>query len=63
MIPIQNLFYILCYAWNVLSIRDPYNLLGHMFSFAVGKLIKQGFYRCYRTTEEELSVLKVKSCF
>lgn len=70
-IPIQNLFYMLCYAWNVLSIKDTvnvssekikdsYNLLGRIFSFGVGKLIRQGFHRCYIETEDELSVLKGK---
>lgn len=70
-IPIQNLFYMLCYAWNVLSIKDAisvssekitnsYNLLGRVFSYGVGKLIRQGFYRSYITNEDELSVLKGK---
>ena len=56
-IPIKNLFYMLCYAWNVLSIKDSinvssenikdsYNLLGRIFSYCVGKLIRQGFHRC-----------------
>lgn len=70
-IPIQNLFYMLCYAWNVLPIKDAinvssekitnsYNLLGRVFSYGVGKLIRQGFYRSYITSEDELSVLKGK---
>ena len=70
-IPIQNLFYMLCYAWNILSIKDAisvssekiinsYNLLGRVFSYGVGKLIRQGFYRTYITKEDELSVLKGK---
>lgn len=70
-IPIQNLFYMLCYAWNVLSIKDSinvsseeikdsYNLLGRIFSYGVGKLIRQGFYRSYVMTEDELSTLKGK---
>ena len=70
-IPIQNLFYMLCYAWNVLSIKnsinvssevieDSYNLLGRIFSYCVGKLIRQGFHRCYIATEDEMSVLKGK---
>lgn len=70
-IPIQNLFYMLCYAWNVLPIKDTinaeseklkdsYNLLGRIFSYGVGKIIRQGFYRNYITTEDELSVIKGK---
>ena len=70
-IPIKNLFYMLCYAWNVLSIKDSinvssenikdsYNLLGRIFSYCVGKLIRQGFHRCYITTEDELATLKGK---
>lgn len=70
-IPIQNLFYMLCYAWNVLSIKDTinvasekldysYNLLGRIFSYGVGKLIRQGFYRSYIATEDELGVVRGK---
>ena len=70
-IPIQNLFYMLCYAWNVLAIKDTinvssekikdsYNLLGRIFSYGVGKLIRQGFHRSYVTTEEELSGVRGK---
>jgi 5-methylcytosine-specific restriction enzyme subunit McrC len=70
-IPIQNLFYMLCYAWNVLSIKDSinvssekikdtHNLLGRLFSYSVGKLIRQGFHRSYVITEDELSTLKGK---
>lgn len=70
-IPIQNLFYMLCYAWNVLSITDAinvssekitnsYNLLGRIFSYGVGKLIRQEFYKTYITSEDELSVLRGK---
>ena len=70
-IPIQNLFYMLCYAWNILAIKDSikisseeitdsYNLLGRIFSYGVGKLIRQGFHRSYITTEDELSGLRGK---
>lgn len=70
-IPIQNLFYMLCYAWNILSIKDTikidsenfkdaHNLLARIFSYGVGKLIRQGFYRNYINTNEELTVLKGK---
>lgn len=70
-IPIKNLFYMLCYAWNVLSIKDEilvgsddyddaYNILGRVFSYGVGKLIRSGFHRSYIQREEELSTLRGK---
>ena len=57
-IPIKNLFFLLCYAWDVLEIAnsisvsdDDYdntlNLLARLFSFGVGKLIRTGFHRSY----------------
>lgn len=70
-IPIKNLFFMLCYAWNVLSIKDEilvgsddyddaYNVLGRVFSYGVGKLIRSGFHRSYIQREEELSTLRGK---
>ena len=70
-IPIRNLFYMLCYAWNVLAVKDDikvgtddfddaYNLLGRVFSYGVGKLIRSGFHRSYIEREEELSTLRGK---
>lgn len=70
-IPIKNLFYMLCYAWNVLAIMDDikvgtddyddaYNLLARVFSFGVGKLIRSGFHRSYIEETEELSTLRGK---
>lgn len=70
-IPIKNLFYMLCYAWNVLSIKDDilvgtdnyndaYNLLARVFSYGIGKLIRSGFHRSYIQKEEDLSTLKGK---
>ena len=70
-IPIKNLFYMLCYAWNVLAIKDEilveyddycdaYNLLGRVFSHGIGKLIRSGFHRSYIQKEEELSTLRGK---
>lgn len=61
----------LCYAWNVLSIKDEilvgsddyddaYNILGRVFSYGVGKLIRSGFHRSYIQREEELSTLRGK---
>lgn len=70
-IPIENLFYMLCYAWNVLSIKDDiqvagddyenaYDLLARIFSYGIGKLIRSGFHRSYNEKTEELPTLKGK---
>lgn len=70
-IPIKNLFYVLCYAWNVLAVMDDvkvgsddfddaYNLLSRVFSYGVGKIIRSGFHRSYVETSEELSTLRGK---
>lgn len=70
-IPIRNLFYMLCYAWNVLAVaddikvgsddfEDAYNLLSRVFSNGIGKLIRSGFHRSYIENTEELSTLRGK---
>ena len=70
-IPIKNVFYMLCYAWDVLPIKDDikvgsedisdaYNLLARVFSYGVGRLIRSGFHRAYVEREEDLSTLKGK---
>lgn len=70
-IPIKNLFYMLCYAWNVLSVmddikvgsddyEDAYNLLSRVFSYGVGKLIRSGFHRSYVEQNEEVSTVRGK---
>jgi len=70
-IPINNLFYMLCYAWNLLSIKDTikvdrdefkdaYSLLARIFSHGVAKLIKSGFYKTYIENQDELSAIKGK---
>jgi len=70
-IPIKNLFYMLCYAWNVLAVaddikvgsddfEDAYNLLSRVFSYGIGKLIRSGFHRSYIDKTEELSTLRGK---
>lgn len=70
-IPIKNLFYMLCYAWNVLSVmddikvgsdnyEDAYNLLSRVFSYGVGKFIRSGFHRSYVEQNEELSTVRGK---
>ncbi len=61
----------LCYAWNILSIKDniqvsedeikdAYNLLTRLLIFGVQKLIKGGFYKTYVDIEEDLSCIKGK---
>jgi len=68
-IPIKNLFYMLCYAWDVLAIKDDvsvgsdeygdaYDLLARVFSFGLGKLIRSGFRRSYIEETEELNTLR-----
>lgn len=70
-IPIKNLFFMLCYAWNILSIKDDilvglddyddaYNVLGRVFSHGIGKLIRSGFHRSYVQQNEELTSLRGK---
>ncbi len=70
-IPIKNLFYMLCYAWNVLAIKDDikiasdtyddaYDLLARVFTYGVGRLIRSGFHRSYVEQEGELSTLRGK---
>lgn len=70
-IPIKNLFYMLCYAWNVLAIMDDikvsddeyddaYDLLARVFAYGVGRLIRSGFHRSYIEQTEELSTLRGK---
>lgn len=70
-IPIKNLFYMLCYAWNVLAVADDmnvnnddyddaYNLLARVFSHGISRLIRSGFYRTYVERSDELSTVKGK---
>ena len=70
-IPIKNIFFLLCYAWNILpamqdvrvgkeDIKDAYNLLAKIFTEVVGKLIRSGFHRSYIETVEETPSIKGK---
>ena len=70
-IPIKNIFYMLCYAWNVLEIskdikvgeediNDAYNLLARVFAYGIARTIRSGFHRSYVNREEELSTLTGK---
>lgn len=70
-IPIKNLFYMLCYAWNVLAIMDDvkvgsddyddaYNLLSRVFSYGISKIIRSGFHRSYIEQTDELATVRGK---
>ncbi|GFR36680.1 5-methylcytosine-specific restriction endonuclease system specificity protein McrC [Thermobrachium celere] len=73
-IPIKNIYYMLCYAWDILDEKDEvlvnqleyldiYNLLAHVYVEKVQRLIKKGFYRQYRPLKEESSIIKGKIDF
>lgn len=64
-IPIRNLYYLLCYAWNVLDERDdtladqldglsPVELLGKVLASSVQRLWRRGLDRGYRTVHEDV---------
>lgn len=68
-IPIKNIFYMLCYAWNIKDYIDEticgseefdniYNLLARILTKEVSKLIKRGFYKNYVECEEQLTKIK-----
>lgn len=70
-IPIKNLFFMLCYAWNVLSIKDTirldeekideiYNLLTRLLIFGVRKIVKRGFNKSYIEQEDALQTVRGK---
>lgn len=63
-VPVQNIYYLLCYAWDRLEVRDQIdvdtvagnrteNLLAHVLSEGVGNLIRRGLDRGYVPYEEE----------
>ena len=70
-IPIKNIYYMLCYAWNVLEQSDNvllgseefdniYNLFARIYINGTGSLIKRGFNRYYIQKNRETSTLKGK---
>ncbi len=71
-IPIYNLYYLLCYAWDRLEERDlidvaadtpprdTLNLLGHVLANGVRTIIRRGFERGYIERREELAGLRGK---
>ena len=70
-IPISNIYYMICYAWNILSELDEknrgteefdniYNLLSAVLLKKVKLLIKKGFYKEYVLKERSLPTVKGK---
>ena len=71
-IPIHNLYYLLCYAWDRLEERDlidvaaetpprdTLNLLGRVLANGVRALIRRGFERGYIERQAELAGLRGK---
>lgn len=72
MIPIRNVYYLLCYAWNHLEESDLVDrqaleqldrvedLLGKVLAEGVFRLLKRGLDRGYRETTEELAGVRGK---
>lgn len=70
MIPIQNLYYLLCYAWNRLPEREellatdaaafhrPLELLAHVLLTGTRRLLRQGLPVAYSTREQELTEIR-----
>lgn len=68
-IPIQNIYYILCYAWDLGEMRDKVNvgieqcdsianLLIHLLLNATEKLLKRGLAQGYKFLSSELDFIK-----
>lgn len=71
LIPIQNLYYLLCYAWGLPEQRDwvsvdakscpaVVDLLSRLLTKAADVLLKRGVAKEYRTHQEEISGIKGK---
>lgn len=70
MIPIHNLYYLLCYAWNqlpekagLLAVEDtsfhrPQELLAHVLLTGTRRLLRQGLPTSYTERTEELTELR-----
>ena len=70
-IPIRNIYYMLCYAWNVLDqsermevgserFENIYNLLARLYDNGLNILIKQGLNRYYKLQSKATSTLEGK---
>ncbi|KON87942.1 restriction endonuclease [Sporosarcina globispora] len=73
-IPIKNLYYMLCYAWGHLAEKDMADvaredekdikhLLTRILLVKLRSLIKRGFYREYKSYQEETGTLKGRILF
>lgn len=73
-IPIKNIYYMLCYAWNIIEEIDNiefgdekfeniYNIMAKILDIFLNSLIKRGLYKNYILIEEDLSMLKGKIDF
>ncbi|CAM3997031.1 5-methylcytosine-specific restriction endonuclease system specificity protein McrC [Cohnella lubricantis] len=73
-IPIRNIYYMLCYAWNRLEERHQqpvdqeeaqsiYDLLARVLVVQVSAMIKKGMYKEYMPFNEESSTLRGKLDF
>ncbi|EFV76575.1 hypothetical protein HMPREF1013_03120 [Bacillus sp. 2_A_57_CT2] len=73
-IPIKNLYYMLCYAWGHLAEKDMVDvaredekdikhLLTRILLVKLRSLIKRGFYREYKSYQEETGTLKGRILF
>lgn len=70
-IPIKNIFIMLCYAWNVLAVKDTvkleeerftdvYNLLGRLLVFGTTKVIRQGINKSFVDQSETMTTVRGK---
>lgn len=68
-IPIENIYFLLCYAWNRLEEKDQVsvdtakttdllNLLSRVLDGGLSHLIRRGYDRGYMTQEEDTQVLR-----
>jgi 5-methylcytosine-specific restriction enzyme subunit McrC len=73
-IPIQNIYYLLCYAWNKMQEKDIVtistsdyhqlpDLLAKVLVSGCNRLIKEGLYRNYTETTEQYPGIKGKILF
>ncbi|MCM3491173.1 5-methylcytosine-specific restriction endonuclease system specificity protein McrC [Alkalihalophilus marmarensis] len=73
-IPVKNIYYMLCYAWDRLKEKDNvkigqedekdiYHLLTRILVHSLRSLIKRGFYREYKLESEETTTLRGKIHF
>lgn len=70
-IPIKNIYYMLCYAWDILDQKDTldlgterldniYNLLSRVYINGVTNLLKRGLSRYYIEETDEMPMIKGK---